>query len=194
MLNRLSSNSIIFNFLIDSLSNIQQQQKYIIFNCQENLILQEIIENILCEYFDPSICSTDVIDAYMVVVFSELLRAFQKQNATCNKDDKLTHLGNILQYIEEQHGLCSLQSVAKYFGFNANYLSRLIKKQLGKNFKELIQELRFDKARTLLRTTNLSIEEVANQIGYNNIGFFYQKFDALYALSPKQYRDKMKED
>lgn len=194
MLNRLSSNSIIFNFLIDSLSNMQQQQKYLIFNCQENFILQEIIENILCEYFDPSICSTDVIDAYMVIVFSKLLQTFQKQNATSNKDNKITHLASILQYIEEKHGLCTLQSVAKHYGFNADYLSRLIKKQLGKNFKDLVQELRFNKARTLLRTTSLSIEEIANQVGYHNIGFFYQKFSALYELSPKQYRDKMKEN
>ena len=193
MLNRLSSNSIIFNFLIDSLSDIQQQQKYIIFDCQENLILKEIIENILCEYFKPSICSKDVIDAYMVVVFSELLRTFQKQNAMESKNSKQTYLGSIIQYIEEHHESCTLQSVAEHFNFNSNYLSRLIKNQLGKNFKDLMQELRFSKACILLRTTQLSIEEIANEVGYNNLGFFYQKFNVLYGQSPKQYRKKMKE-
>ncbi|MCL2560331.1 MAG: AraC family transcriptional regulator [Turicibacter sp.] len=192
MLSRLSTNSTIFNFLIHALSNLQQKQQYILFACQESPIAKEIIENILCEYYEPSIGSKDIIDAYMVVIFFEMLRAFQKQNVNENKDSKQTYLGDILQYIEEQQGQCTLQSVAKHFGFNANYLSRLIKNQIGKNFKDLIQELRFNKAATLLRTTSLPIEEIANEIGYNNLGFFYQKFNLMYGLSPKQYRDKEK--
>ena len=193
MLSRLSTNSTIFNFLIHALSNLQQRQQYILFACRESPVAKEIIENILCEYYEPSIGSKDIIDAYMVVIFFEMLRAFQKQNVNENKDSKQTYLGDILQHIEEHQGQCTLQSVANHFGFNANYLSRLIKNQIGKNFKDLTQELRFNKASVLLKTTRLPIEEIANEIGYNNLGFFYEKFNTLYGMSPKQYRDKMRE-
>jgi len=192
MLFRLSSNSIIYNFLIDSISKAQQNDSYLIFHCQEVQTLKDVIENILCEYYEPNICCKDVIDAYMIVVFSELLRTFQKQNIEEKNASNQSYIGNILQYIEEHQDNCTIQAVANHFSFNPNYLSRYIKQHTGKNFKDLIQELRFNKACILLENTSLPIEEVSHQIGYNNLGFFYQKFNKLYGQSPKEYREKIK--
>ena len=191
MLNRLSNNNLIFNFLLDSISQTQKKHQYIIFHCQDSLTLHDIIENLLCEYLDSNLCSKDVINAYMVIIFSELFRAYQKQATNATKSNKQLYIGSILQYLEDNYADCTLQSVAKHFNFNPNYLSSYIKKNIGKNFKDLLQELRFSKACTLLKNTNLSIEEISHQIGYNNLGFFYQKFNSIYGKSPKEYRKEM---
>ena len=50
--------------------------------------------------------------------------------------------------------------------------------------------LRIERAKQLLYSTELSIEEVMWLIGYNNKGFFYRKFQELVGMSPKAYRQK----
>lgn len=190
MLSRLSNNSIIINFLTNALFKTKQHESYIIFNCFDNLKLKETIENILCEYYSPSICSKDIIEAYIIIVFSELLRTYQKQNIHNNKTSRETYIGSILQHIEENYENCTLRSVADHFNYNASYLSRYIKEKTGKNFKNLIQELRFNKACLLLKNTNLPIDVISYRIGYNNLGFFYQKFFEIYKKSPKTYREE----
>lgn len=189
-LNRLSHNGLIFNFLVDAISNARKKDQFIIFHGQSDEGLKTTFEHILWEYHHPTICSKEVIDAYIVILFSGLLRVFKKQSTKESQSKKQLYLGDILHYIEEHHESCSLQSVSDHFNFNASYLSRYIKKQTGKNFKDLVQKLRFDRACTLLQTSTLPIEEIAHQIGYSNIGFFYQTFQKLYGQSPNDYRQQ----
>lgn len=187
MLSRLSNDSIILKFLVSSLFENKQSNNYILVNCKNNL--NPIIEEMLCEYYSPSMGSQDILDSYVIIIFSKLLRYYQKNNVENNKFEKGAYIGSVLQYIEENHEECTLKSVAEEFNYNPSYLSRLIKEKTGTNFKNLLMELRFNKACILLRNTNLSIEEIINTVGYNNIGFFYEKFHAFYSMSPREYRN-----
>ncbi|WP_227450767.1 helix-turn-helix transcriptional regulator [Clostridioides sp. ES-S-0108-01] len=93
-------------------------------------------------------------------------------------------------YIEENYKKITLGEVAEEFHFHPNYLSTLIKKTTGKSFKNIIHEQRIKKAVTLLKNTDMNIEDISIEVGYNNQTFFYKKFKELYGMTPQIYRIK----
>ncbi|NYE06546.1 YesN/AraC family two-component response regulator [Bacillus niacini] len=76
------------------------------------------------------------------------------------------------------------------FGFNPNYLSTLLKKGTGKSFKELLQIQRLNQAALFLSNSDLPIPEIAEEVGYSSVTFFYKKFRELYHDTPYSYREK----
>lgn len=185
---RLGNNGIINNFLINSLSSNTTHNQYLLFCNKKDNVIHSIIQNILCEYYDPSLCSEQMIDAYMILLFCEILRQFDDQEySNQNKENNL--IINILLYIEKNYLSATLESTANHFGFHPNYLSNYIKKNVGKSFKELIILQRMSQACFYLSNTNIPIYEIANKIGYDNLGFFYRKFEDIYKMTPQQYRD-----
>ncbi len=188
MLSRLSSNSIISDFLLEAISHDQKHQRFILFHCQKSLKLTDLVESLLCEYYDPSFCTTDVIEAYMVLIFAELLYSYQNEQSSYTSLSNKTRILAILQFIEENYQTCSLDLVAKEFSFHPNYLSRFIKQTTGKTFKQLLQEQKLNKANFLLITTQESIEKILEDVGYQNHGFFNKIFKERYGTTPKKYR------
>ena len=69
-------------------------------------------------------------------------------------------------------------------------LSRQIKELFGYNFKDLLLQQRFERAKRLLEQTDLPIADIAQTVGYENTSFFYRRFRELYGISPKSFRAK----
>lgn len=67
-------------------------------------------------------------------------------------------------------------------------LSRLIKQKTGYNFQELLQHRRFETAEHLLLETDLSVEEIALDVGYENQSYFFRQFKERYGMTPRKYR------
>ena len=68
-LQRLGNNGIINGFLINALSSDAAHDQYLLFHNREETPIHSVIQSILCEYYDPQICSDKMIDAYMIVLF-----------------------------------------------------------------------------------------------------------------------------
>ena len=77
----------------------------------------------------------------------------------------------------------------KYF-FNRDYFNRLIKENSGYTFQQLRQNIRLEQAQKLLLETEMRIEDVALEVGYENLGFFYRLFSEKYGMKPREYRIK----
>ena len=192
MLNLLSSNDIISNFLLNVISTTKNHDHYIIFENNEMKLLFNLIENLMCEYYAPSFSTKEIIDAYMVLIFAELIKNYQRDETESYKSSNRTYIGEIIQYISENYTSCTLNSVAERFSFHPNYLSRYIKENTGHSYKELVQHQRINKASFLLLNTNLPVGEIAEEVGYKNYDFFYQKFRTYFNTTPKKYRDHHK--
>lgn len=190
-LSRLSQKSIISQFMIESLVSNRKQNHYLVFRPGEHTNVIEIMENIMCEFFDRDFCSGEIIDSFLVVLFSTLIR--YKNNLTrqepLNQNDHTSFL-DFLRYIEENYKDCSLVKMGQTFGFNPNYLSTLLKKGTGKTFKELLQIQRLNQAALFLSNSDLPIPEIAEEVGYSSVTFFYKKFKELYHDTPSSYREK----
>ncbi|MDU6038658.1 MAG: AraC family transcriptional regulator [Clostridium butyricum] len=188
-LTRLSQGGIISDFLVNAISDRQSHDNYIIFNSDKNKKIPFLFRELLCEYYDPSICVRDIIDSYMIIIFSELLKVFQNDAVENQTRTSKNPILPILRYLEEHYDSCTLNSTAEHFNFHPNYLSSLIKKSTNQTFKELIQTQRLKHASILLSNSTFPISEVAHKVGYNNLSFFYKKFHLYYKISPKEFRD-----
>lgn len=82
----------------------------------------------------------------------------------------------------------SLKSLSFQLGFNSSYLSVLIKKELGLPFQDYLIQERMKKAKLLLLTTDLKVYEVAEQVGFEDMNYFSQRFKQIVGVTPRQFK------
>lgn len=101
-------------------------------------------------------------------------------------------LGEILEKLQREYTEdISLAGLSEAYGISAGYLSSLIKKELGISFSEYITSKRIQLARELLRNEALSIESVANAVGYHDYFYFTKVFKKTTGISPSKYRKEL---
>ncbi|GFP74528.1 AraC family transcriptional regulator [Clostridium fungisolvens] len=193
LINRLSGNDLISSFFIHAIYQSNNYNDYILFRSEESEILGKLMEYVLCEYFDSSLCSSEVINSYMVIIFSELLRVFENQSNSENygllKNTKIT---DIILYIQNNCKDATLASVAEQFHFHPTYLGSIIKKFQGDNFISILQDAKLKKACFLLKNSDLSVLDISKSIGYENTNFFYKIFKKNYGCTPSEYRKNIR--
>lgn len=192
-LSRLSSNDLFSTFLVHAIYQSKDYNNFIIFRNNSEQKLHQLVSSLLCEYFHPSICSKEIIDCYIILIFSELLQIYHHQTPELQILDHTINTKNIskiLEYIEKNYTTATLTKTAKNFNYHPNYLSTLLKKVTGKSFKEIIHEQKLKKACTLLKNTDMTVEDISFEVGYNNFSFFYKKFKNAFGLTPLKFRKK----
>jgi AraC family transcriptional regulator, melibiose operon regulatory protein len=189
-LNQFTNKSIISQFLIDSLINKRRENNYLYFPLENRSNIVGIMEQIMCEYFDKDFVSADMINAYLFILLNELIRHTNSTTGT-----QVDHLKqdvivlDFLKYIEDHYKESSLTDMAVHFRYHPNYISAVLKKATGKSFKELLQSQRLNKAALYLSNSDLSIPDIAEEVGYSSVSFFYKKFNEVFEQTPKEYRD-----
>ena len=109
-----------------------------------------------------------------------------------------THISEIVNevktYINSYYDDTSLNvaAISKHFYMNQSYLSSVFKKTTNQGMLEYINETRVNKAKELLKTTDWSVEVIAENIGYSNLRTFTRIFSKYTGMPPGKYRDKNK--
>ena len=94
----------------------------------------------------------------------------------------------ILKYIDDNYRDGSLIQISYILKQSDYKISKLIKKHLNCTFKELLQEKKLAKSSELLIYTNMPITQIIEEVGYENLTYFYKIFKAKYNMTPKDYR------
>jgi AraC-like DNA-binding protein len=99
-----------------------------------------------------------------------------------------------LQYLSTQYAEpITIELMAETLGYNRAYLSTLFKKHTGLTPVTFLLRLRIDKARLLLRERQeLTVEQIASSVGFQDPLYFSKQFKRLYNMSPTDYRNTMK--
>lgn len=192
MFSEFSKDSILSNFFINTINEQTNHDHHLLFHSENNRRIQLFFQEFFCECFDPSINSTDILYHLFYVIMAELINVYE--NDFTHEQDFISHtpVASIIRYIESKYTTCTQQSVADFFHISPNYVSLLLKKYTGMNYIQLVQEKRLSTAASLLEKTSLSVTDIANEVGYENVSFFYNKFRQKYGCSPKEYQMKNK--
>jgi two-component system response regulator YesN len=83
----------------------------------------------------------------------------------------------------------NLDYVADRFQMSGKYLSHFFKEQSGVNFVDYLMQLRMEQARTLLRTTSLTIQDISVRTGYSSSNVFCRAFKRSHGMSPMAFRN-----
>ena len=104
-----------------------------------------------------------------------------------NKNNYLT--SQLIEYIRANYEEpLSLYSIADEFNRSTPYISRLIKQTTGKNFTDLLTDLRIQKAKELLKTSSYHVNEISHMVGYPNFRYFSRIFKQQTGMTPNDYR------
>ncbi len=77
--------------------------------------------------------------------------------------------------------------VARHFGYNTDYLSRLFKKYYNKNIKEYIDETKMEYIKNQLLNTNATLNEIANTCGFKEYKYFLKFFKYHEKITPTEF-------
>lgn len=83
----------------------------------------------------------------------------------------------------------TLDIVAAKFDISIRSLNRRFRQAIGKSPMQYLQQIRIENAQELLKTSNLSIAEVAYSVGYPDNSYFSALFRRTISVSPKEYRN-----
>ena len=81
-----------------------------------------------------------------------------------------------------------LSFFAATYYINQSYLSALFQQETGVNYSQYLTNIRLQKAKELLDTTNYSTGKIAEMVGYNDRNYFASVFSKKNGMTPMQYR------
>ncbi|SFC68760.1 AraC-type DNA-binding protein [Flexibacter flexilis DSM 6793] len=165
---------------------------------KEEGILQAIVQNIQQEcQTNTDKFSQNIIVSHIETLLNYSERFYQRQFFTRKKSNHqiLERLENLLNnrlndnYLIN-HGLPNVQSIADELNMSPNYLSAVLKTLTGQSTQQHIHEKIIEKAKEMLSTTHLSVNEIAFQLGFEHSQSFNKLFKNKTEMSPLEFRAK----
>ncbi len=183
--------NLLRDFLMGCLFNSDDSNSYLYFNVADVLPIQNLMENMVYTILNDHHSKRSINQKTMGLLFLNLLNHMDKievGKSQFNQEFTVT----VLNYIEERYKNGTLTELSELMGFDLYWLSKEIKKQTGKTFKELLQTKRMNQALYLLKYSNSAVNDIIEAVGYDNTSYFYRKFKERYGISPKEYRMNIK--
>lgn len=176
-----------FNYAANEALHLSDKEETVISSVIENL-QQEIDETI-------DVYTQDVVLSHIELLLNYSNRFYNRQFITRKKvsNDLLATFEELLTkyFQKEQSGLFELPT-AQYFAdelfVTPHYLNDMLKNVTGQTTQQHIQNHLVEKAKELLSTTNLSVGEIAYQLGYEYPQSFSRFFKKETAQSPSEFR------
>ncbi len=190
---------------IDSIYNVINSNPHIEFS---NVLIMSlsIVNTILSAVIDLGITYNDIyqtdnlpyahilklkdtqsIKAYIV----NFVQFTMKQIESFNQSKGNQLITSIIQYINENisDSTLSLKKISEINYINSSYLSRIFKAVTGTTFIDYLINIRIEKAKKLLTSSNFKIYEIAEQIGINDPNYFSKYFKKHTNFTPAQYKE-----
>lgn len=122
----------------------------------------------------------------LLELYCEILQNICRQ---IGGDGSGTVIKRMYYYMEKNYEKdLKLESFARMFGYNSNYLGKIFRKEVGDSFNNILDTIRITNAKRLLKETDLKVYQISEQVGYGNIDYFYLKFKKYVGVSPKEYK------
>jgi len=158
-------------------------------NKEISSLLNVIIDEFRNKEFAWEITLENYIQNLMTHLFRRAWRSFcliKEQKQIIYGHQKLEP---VLRYLEQNYmKRIHIDELASLCFVTPKYFCRIFKKTMGQTVMSYIDDIRFSKAEWLLRTTDLSISEIALQVGFEDSAYFSRRFKQVYSVSPREFR------
>ena len=189
------THSLINNYLRGGMTFAQRQCVYIITKLLDEIVGHDPItwnQLYTCCMTPPvfSVARPEELKRWMERCVKLLFDFIGKQA----ENKRNTSIEKVMEYLYEHYREdITLASIAEAVFLNPAYISRLIKEQTGKNYVDLVMEMRIERAVELLEESDMYVYEIAEKVGYNNLKYFYKVFRKIKGKSPSDYRPTSRE-
>lgn len=97
------------------------------------------------------------------------------------------------EFIRHNYATITVNDAVEYVGFSRSYFSTLFRQRMGMSLQEYLMKCRIDRSQELLEKTELSVQEIAQRIGYDNPMNFSRAFKGSCKISPVGYRKMIRQ-
>ena len=150
---------------------------------ESNHILN-IYERLLQEFTAKQIGYRDIMRGYVIELLVIICRL--KLSVGSGKTQKMLEiLEHINTHYKENVQVVDLSAVS---GFSASHFRSIFKSLTGKTLSLYVQTLRIQEACKLLKNKELSVEQIAQEVGYSDMKHFYTVFKRITGRLPKSFR------
>ena len=129
----------------------------------------------------------DIIKSSIEALIVAVNKIEEIGNADGCKDERMIE---IMTYIQSNYKDITLDDLAEHFFLSKPYISKYIKEKSGMTFGDLVKKIRLKKARALLKSSSMTVENIALTVGYQNVEHFNRLFKKAYDMTPMQFRNQ----
>ncbi|NLK69548.1 MAG: AraC family transcriptional regulator [Clostridiaceae bacterium] len=131
----------------------------------------------------------EIIRAYLIELIVKVFRLIDNDRQSNISTQNQQLVFQAVEYLRNNYNTdIRLEELAMKSFISKNYFSRLFKEVTGINFTDYIQNLRVDEACSLLKNTDMKVIDIANQVGFRDMKFFYEVFKKLTGKTPGEFR------
>ena len=183
------SNNVLADFLVNVLRQNEEKGEYLHFRVAEVLQIQNLLENMIYSLVTGRGDQNRINQTTMGLIFLYLLDSVQyAEMRVPNQYENMISM-TTLDYIEQNYKTATLTELCVRLHLPMHVLSKMIKKNTGFNFKELLQRKRMNKAIELMCETALPISDIIAAVGYENGSYFHRVFREKYHVTPRAFRE-----
>lgn len=125
----------------------------------------------------------------LIYLLSNLMPSEERRSASLARSE--LYVRNAMDFLRSgcEHG-ATVSDAAEYIGLTEKYLCKLFKANAGITPIEFLTKLRMDKALQLLRSTDLSVYEIARSVGFEDQTYFSRFFKRNMGMSPTKFKEE----
>ena len=154
---------------------------------RKNQISEKLVEEF--EQKIQYIIDCNYKEELLIFSFRELMKQYFERVKEEKKNTSQLPIRLAKQYINQNFSKpITLEEVAEAISLSPTYLSTLFKKEIGIGFSEYLISCRMEEAKKLLKTTDLSVNLIAEEVGYSDAKYFSKTFGKVVGLKPSEYR------
>lgn len=185
LISQMADCPILYDFLRLDTSKIE----YLLFDITMQDVVKTYLKVLLYELSNANEKNDKLVKAALILFLSNLHSVHQDaliiSESSMMKD---YDIGKWLKYMVDNYSTVTLKSMAEHFNFNPTYFSVRFKALANCQFSEKLLEIKLEKAKWLLVTTNLTVQNIVEMIGFKEKSYFYRVFKKQYKMTPLQYR------
>lgn len=163
--------------------------EYLVFDVTNYDIVKKYLNFLLYEITRINENNEKLVKAALVLFLTNL-HNIHKDSLIISESSMMENydVGSWLKYMVDNYSTVSLNSTAKAFNFNPTYFSLKFKILANDSFSNKLREIKLEKAKWLLITTDLSVQNISEIIGFKEKSYFFRIFKKRYGMTPLKYR------
>ena len=126
-------------------------------------------------------------------VMDEIVRPITRSLTAFRQSGASDIVKQVTAMIKESRGNITLNECADALSYQPNYVSKVLKKEKGVTFTDMVSEEKLKVAKYMLLTSDLSVAEISEKLQYNNVQNFIRFFKNHEEITPSAFRKKHKE-
>ncbi len=167
------------------------EPNYLLFDINGNDYIKKIIKSIMYETYIYDEFSDRAAVSGMNMMFCHLLRNNSKIYYYFSESRRsVQEFPQMLLYMHNHYQTVSLKELSDTFHYSTAHISRCFKEFTGKNYVDIIHDIRLEKTKELLDNTSMSISDITEFVGFSAPSYLSRAFKKKYGISPQRYRKK----